>query len=234
MNINNKNSTSIGFIYSKQHRQTRRRSSSSSSGLYPKPGLSCSCECNASHLQEELECLRQSTKDALQQTWDEVETLNQKCVKQEEEIEHLKAELAKSLKREKRIKRKLDIADQELKSLKERENQDQFDGTSAVNIPRSTSTNMFSNLLSISNHSAPAITIPKWKINVRTIDPDTNQNTDWTISDSSRHSSNAFLEDDIDQLRVKLEQREQEIQSLEEVISKNTETFQKLHMEGEK
>eukprot|EP00551_Chaetoceros_affinis_P011855 CAMPEP_0203676794 /NCGR_PEP_ID=MMETSP0090-20130426/25792_1 /ASSEMBLY_ACC=CAM_ASM_001088 /TAXON_ID=426623 /ORGANISM="Chaetoceros affinis, Strain CCMP159" /LENGTH=320 /DNA_ID=CAMNT_0050543459 /DNA_START=56 /DNA_END=1018 /DNA_ORIENTATION=+ len=133
-------------------------------GSHPMPQfLSCDtrhlcndyCSCHASQLQEELECLRESTKNALFQSWDEVESLNKKCASQEQSIASLKEQLEESLKREEELERKYEKSMKELKELNNLGGQDH--GGKSMKRSQSSGNNRLTSLvLDFTNHSAPA------------------------------------------------------------------------------
>ena len=73
-------------------------------------------------LENELECLRESTKNALHESWDEVELLNKKHAEQEERVVTFSAGLSDSLGRENKLKVALENAQKELAKLKRKRN----------------------------------------------------------------------------------------------------------------
>lgn len=167
---------SIGFVYSKKNKngdQMMRRptfplSSDSDSSIDPlgHKFAGGSCTCDAARLQEELDCLRGSTRSALQQSWDEVETLNKKCSTQDDEILYLKEKLASSMKREGKIEKKLEKSIKDLKTLKKKNEKQAQSERERSNrapkpIPRATSSGVLGGLLKLdfSTHSVPAHTL---------------------------------------------------------------------------
>jgi hypothetical protein len=72
-------------------------------------------------LNEELERLHQSTVNALQESWNEVEVLNQKCTSQDEIIKNLGKELDTLLKDERKIEENLEGKRQDLKAMDDAE-----------------------------------------------------------------------------------------------------------------
>ena len=58
------------------------------------------CSCNASLVEKELNCLRESTSSALQQAWDEVNSLKTSISQQEEHIDSIQSVLKKTEKEE--------------------------------------------------------------------------------------------------------------------------------------
>jgi len=106
----------VGYAYSKSssnHNSTRRTifAEPTTSSLTP-PGLYCSCD--ASHMQQELDSLRESTKNALQESWNEVESLMKKCTDQEKETSRLRKELENANKCERKLETKIERLQKEL------------------------------------------------------------------------------------------------------------------------
>lgn len=226
------------------------------------------CSCNVGTLREELESLRQSTKNSLHQSWDEVESLNTKCTDQESLIQRLQDALDAALNHETKLERKLAEIKKELQRVTDLHNATdsnaEFEG-----MPRTMSFNALAAglaSLDFSNHSLPTFRLsdpPKeWQsTSTQTADScpsvvNTAQNSPETLLDFSRHTLSSVGEseqlnlknaaynlefsrhtvtlgsvEEYDQLKLKLEQREQEIQALEEVIRENTKSFQELHSE---
>ena len=128
MNTHRRRSTSptIGYVYSRRQ-HVQRRSSLGSTTIGSRNDSLCEnswCDdqkCDSCNLlQNELKCLRESTKNALHQSWDEVELLNQKCTQHEEKIGRLNTDLNHSLERESELKVSLTNTKKELKKLKKK------------------------------------------------------------------------------------------------------------------
>lgn len=106
----------------------------------------------------ELECLRESTKNALHQSWDEVELLNKKHTKQEERINSLSADLNESLTRENELKIALNKTQKELAKLKKKLKNDSLsnkNGRSSY-LPRALSDEFLRNKFSLATISSSA------------------------------------------------------------------------------
>ncbi len=245
------------------------------------------CSCNASKLREELECLRESTKNALYQSWDEVESLNQKCSSQEQLIASLRLELEESLKRQNELEQKWEESIKEFKKLSN--NDDSGSGNGNMNMRRSTNNAMLSSLLDFTNHSAPAqfsqllsrkksnssinknydggnanycydntncnnklVNNKSYHSDQQSITQESKHSTAFSVLSSedamatddealrddfslgtSRRGMRSAMDDVVDNLREKLESREQEISALENVIVENMKTFQELHSQLE-
>lgn len=252
---------SIGYVYSNgtsDEVPSIRRSSYSSFRSSTAADF-CSCECNAALLQDELECLRESTKKALHQSWDEVELLNNKCAEQEDLIQRLKAELKDALIREKELQNQAEVAKKELlldtldMNSGAVEDIDNFSFAPPRIITKSKSCNLSFNprnssdsmssipslfkLMQLQRPSRKSKSSANLRSYTRKLNNDDNDtsNAEWAVSDvTSRQSSTVYSAEEYSMLKSKLHQREQEILALEEIIITNTKTFQDLNEEDEK
>jgi hypothetical protein len=90
----------VGYVYNqnKQASTILRKSQIKLKNEDDIQKLSCTSESclwsnYCSQLQDELECLREKTKDALHQSWSETEVLSQKCVTQQHDIDAMRREI---------------------------------------------------------------------------------------------------------------------------------------------
>lgn len=170
MNTQRRRSTSpsIGYVYSRRQ-HVQRRSSLGSTTISSRNDSLCEnswCDdqkCSSCNLlQNELKCLRESTKNALHQSWDEVELLNKKCSQHEEKIGRLNTDLNHSLERECELKLSLTNTKKELSKLKKKLKR----GKSDTYLPRAFSDDFLRKALpsmAVSSNSNSMANTP-WKV----------------------------------------------------------------------
>ncbi len=267
----NKSQDQAEYSYHNNQEQRRRRS-------YPVPKQRKSvnkdcCTCNASRLEEELECLRESTKNALHQSWDEVELLNKKCASHDELIASLKLQLQESLKREQELEHKWSESLKELKKVSsingygQDEVQENSNDQNGKILRRPSLSSIFDWKTQLLSRKNPRGSFSYTDNQNQTTSTDNNRTYHHSADQSSlsreesKHPSSVALAmmsvedtpddnvinndygpsststlDVVDNLRVKLEVRDQEISVLESAIVENMKTFQELHLqlEGQK
>jgi len=242
----------VGYAYSKSssnHNSTRRtiftEPSSSLPGLY--------CSCDASHMQQELDSLRESTKNALQQSWNEVESLTKKCTDQEKETSRLRKELENANKCERKLETKIERLQKELNYYTGRRPDQKMNrsiSSQCLNLVSSGSKNLI--LRRPSSLGSLATLGLDRRASTNESKNESSHNSDFDVASngvpgeflsSTVHTmpilkrilntpeeapSSIRSLDDVKQLKLKLERREKEIKILEKTIVENVKNMQLL------